>query len=60
MLKKYRLLLFGIAIGAVGGYLYQQYIGCQNGHCLITSNPLISTIYGAAMGGLGITLFQKN
>ncbi|UUV21576.1 DUF6132 family protein [Paenimyroides aestuarii] len=50
--KKYVLELFGIAIGAVLGYLYWKYIGCLSGTCAITSNPTNSTIYGMVMGGL--------
>jgi hypothetical protein len=36
--------------GAVGGYLYYLYVGCVSGTCLITSNPVISTIYGGVLG----------
>ena len=40
------------AIGAVAGYAYYHYIGCVSGTCPITSNPYISTIYGAVAGML--------
>ncbi len=46
-------LLFPIIIGAVGGYAYYYFIGCNNG-CAITGNPYISTIYGAVIGALFI------
>ena len=36
--------------GAVGGYLYYRFVGCATGTCAITSNPYISTVYGAVMG----------
>ena len=38
--------------GAGAGYAYYFYIGCASGTCAITSNPYISTIYGAVMGML--------
>lgn len=47
----------GIALGAIGGYLYYHFIGCYSGTCAITSKPLNSTLYGALMGGLFINLF---
>ena len=37
-------------IGAVAGFAYYYYIGCYNGHCLISSNPYISTGYGLSAG----------
>ena len=41
-----------VALGALAGYAYYHFIGCTSGTCPITSNPWISTIYGAAMAGL--------
>lgn len=43
--------------GAVAGYLYYYYVGCASGTCAITSRPLNSTLYGAAMGGLLFNIF---
>ena len=37
-------------LGALGGYAYYYFIGCHSGTCPITSNPWISTGYGAGMG----------
>ena len=45
----------GLLIGAVLGYAYYRFIGCSTGACPITSNPWISTSYGAALG-LFVTL----
>ena len=42
----------GAVVGAVLGYTYYATIGCSSGGCLITSNPVISTFWGAAIGGL--------
>lgn len=37
--------------GALLGYAYYYFIGCNaGGSCPITSNPYISTLYGAFMG----------
>jgi len=36
--------------GAVLGYMYYYYIGCNSGHCPISSDPLISTVYGGVLG----------
>ena len=36
--------------GALLGYAYYYYIGCVSGTCAITSNPYISTLYGAVIG----------
>ena len=42
--------IFSTAIGAALGYGYYKLIGCPNGSCPITSSPVSSTLYGAAMG----------
>ena len=41
-----------VALGAAGGFLYYRFVGCKTGACLITSNPWMSTIYGALIGFL--------
>lgn len=50
MNKKYIKLLYGIGIGSILGFGYYYFIGCASGTCAITSNPFISTAYGALMG----------
>jgi len=32
------------------GFAYYYFIGCNSGSCAITSNPYISTVYGAFLG----------
>ena len=39
-----------VFIGALLGYAYYHFIGCNSGTCPITSNPYISTVYGAVIG----------
>jgi len=41
-----------MAIGAGLGYAYYALIGCVSGSCPITSNPWISSGYGALVGAL--------
>jgi hypothetical protein len=54
-----KLLLVGIFIGAVAGYLYWQQIGCSSGTCAITAKWHNSTAYGALMGGLLFSTFKQ-
>ena len=41
-----------VLLGGAAGYGLYRFIGCRTGTCPITSNPWLSTIYGAVMGGL--------
>jgi len=56
---KHKLSLTGIALGALAGYLYYHFIGCASGSCIITSRPLNSSLYGAVVGWLLISMFQS-
>lgn len=42
----------GVAAGAVLGYGYYYFIGCNGGTCPITSNPWNSTLWGVALGAI--------
>lgn len=59
LIKKYWLAALGVAVGALGGYLYWRFVGCSSGSCPITSSPTMSTIWGALMGGLLFDMFKK-
>jgi uncharacterized protein YcfJ len=54
------LVIAGVAIGAIGGFIYWHQIGCSNGTCMITSTWHNSTAYGALMGGLLFSIFKKD
>lgn len=52
------MLLLGIVLGALGGYLYWRFIGCASGTCAITSVWWRSSLYGALMGGLAFDIIK--
>jgi hypothetical protein len=52
---KHTMILHTVAFalgGAVLGFGYYKLVGCSSGACPITSNPYISTLFGAVMGFL--------
>lgn len=51
------LTVVGTLAGALAGYLYYAYIGCESGACPLTSRPIPSTLYGAFTGGLIFNTF---
>jgi urea transporter len=52
--KKWQLI--GVLLGSILGYFYYRFIGCSAGTCKITSNPIVSTLYGGLMGYLLIDM----
>jgi hypothetical protein len=50
--KKMIKIIVGVIIGAALGFGYYKLVGCASGTCPITSNPWISTLYGAVMGAV--------
>ena len=46
-------------LGSAAGFAYYHFIGCASGTCPITSNPYISTAYGALIG-IVLTTGQKS
>lgn len=57
-LKKYFKYL-AIPAGALIGYAYYYFIGCQSGACPIQSNPYYSTLYGALLAAVIIMPGKK-
>jgi len=47
--------LLGAVAGGILGYAYYALVGCSTGACPITSNPWISTFWGAMIGGFAST-----
>ncbi len=54
MKKNKLVLIVGYALGAIGGLAYYSFYSCEKG-CAITSNPYLTMLMGAFMGGF---LFQ--
>ncbi|MDY0000972.1 MAG: DUF6132 family protein [Polyangia bacterium] len=40
----------GLIVGGALGYAYYALVGCTSGGCPITSNPVMTTAYGALVG----------
>lgn len=58
-IKKHILVISGMLVGALAGFLYWKFVGCVTGTCAITSNPVNSTVYGFVTGGLIFSIFKK-
>ena len=52
IVRKWTLRILPLFLGALGGFLYYNYVGCVTGTCAITSNPWLSTGYGALIGAV--------
>jgi hypothetical protein len=52
IIKNRRLQLIFLVLGAMGGFLYWRFIGCNSGTCAIKSVWYWSTLWGAAVGYL--------
>ncbi len=51
-IEKYRLAAFFTVFGALGGFFYWKFVGCNSGTCPIKSVWYWSTLWGAAVGYL--------
>lgn len=59
--KKLLIKIIPVLIGTLLGYAYYNFIGCYSGTCPISSNPYISTLYGALIGLIwSIPIKKKN
>ncbi len=50
--------IIGAVIGGGLGFAYYKFVGCSSGACPLTSNPIVSTIYGSVVGALLATSFH--
>ncbi|GAB1453978.1 DUF6132 family protein [Draconibacterium sp.] len=50
--KSKRIQIVFFLAGAIGGFLYWRFVGCESGTCAIKSVWYWSTLWGAAMGYL--------
>lgn len=58
--KNNLLTTIGILAGGVAGFLYWRFVGCSSGSCPITSSPVMSSIWCAAIGGLLLSIFRTD
>lgn len=56
-IKNNILVIIGVFVGMLAGFLYWKFVGCNTGTCAITSSPINSTAYGAVLGGLVFSIF---
>ena len=49
--------IIGFILGGSAGFIYYYKVGCASGTCPITSNPWLSSLWGAFMGYLLLSLF---
>lgn len=47
---KYKWKLVGVLVGAMAGFAYWYFIGCNSGTCPIQANWHTSTMYGGLIG----------
>ena len=51
--------IIGIIVGGGLGFGWYMLVGCPTGTCPLTSNPVVTIIYGAVVGGLAAASFHK-
>ncbi len=51
-LRKHLLEIIFAVAGAIGGFLYWRFVGCQTGTCPIKSVWYMSTLFGIVLGYL--------
>jgi hypothetical protein len=45
-------IIIGAVVGGGLGFAYYKFVGCSTGTCPLTSNPIISSLYGMVVGAL--------
>jgi hypothetical protein len=56
---KHKAYVLGSLIGAVAGFAYWYFVGCNSGGCMISGYWPNSTAYGALMGVLFVSSFNE-
>lgn len=51
-------ILIGAVVGAGLGFGWYKLVGCSTGTCPLTSHPVVSTLYGMAIGVLVAVSFH--
>ncbi|MGN6642002.1 MAG: DUF6132 family protein [Verrucomicrobiota bacterium] len=51
-------IIIGVLVGGGFGFAWYKLVGCSTGTCPLTSHPMISTLYGAVVGGLLASSFH--
>jgi len=54
------MIVLGVFVGALAGYLYWRFVGCASGTCAITSVWWRSTLYGALMSGFAFDIIKES
>jgi hypothetical protein len=55
LFSKYKIPFLGALIGGLAGWLYFRFVGCADGSCAISSNPIRSSLFGALLGLIGLS-----
>jgi H+/Cl- antiporter ClcA len=58
-LRKHVIIVIGTIAGALGGFLYWKFIGCQSGTCPIKSVWYLSALWGLVMGYLVGSIIEE-
>jgi hypothetical protein len=58
-IKKHKIRIAFLFLGAIGGFLYWHFIGCASGTCPITSKWYTSSAYGMLFGYLFSDFFTE-
>ncbi len=51
-IKKHIFIILFTLAGAIAGFFYWKFIGCESGTCMIKSKWYLSTLWGGAFGYL--------
>lgn len=51
-------IIIGVLVGGGLGFAWYKLVGCSTGTCPLTSHPIISTLYGAVIGGILASSFH--